>query len=56
MTLDIADYVSMLFPEFSPAQAAGAATMYQNLGSNVEQANLARGECTYVLQGMYSYS
>jgi len=56
MTLDIADYVSNLFPYFGPAQAAGVATMYQNLGSNVEQAILVFGECTYVLQGMYSYS
>jgi len=53
MTLDIADYVSTLFPNFG---AAGAVMMYQNLGSNVEQANLAMGECMYVLQGRYSYS
>ncbi|KAG0695774.1 Alpha/Beta hydrolase protein [Suillus ampliporus] len=48
MTLDIADYVKTLFPNFGSAQAAGVAMMYQNHGSNVDQANLALGESTFV--------
>jgi acetylcholinesterase len=50
MTLDIADYISTLFPNFGPAQAAGAAKIYQDLGNNVNQANLAVAECAYVLK------
>ncbi|KAG1759067.1 Alpha/Beta hydrolase protein [Suillus occidentalis] len=45
-TLDVADYVKALFPNFGSAQVAGAVTMYQNHGSNVDQANLVMGECT----------
>jgi hypothetical protein len=43
-TLDVADYVKTLFPNFGPAQVAGAVRMYQNHGSNVDQANLVMGE------------
>ncbi|KAJ8594571.1 alpha/beta-hydrolase [Rhizopogon salebrosus TDB-379] len=48
MTLDIADYISTLFPNFGPAQAAGAAKIYQDLGNNVNQANLAVAESIFV--------
>jgi hypothetical protein len=51
MTLDIADYVMELFPNFGPVQAAGAVAMYHDQGNNVNQANLVMGECTFVLQG-----
>ncbi|KAG2111829.1 Alpha/Beta hydrolase protein [Suillus clintonianus] len=47
-TLDVADYVKMLFPNFGSAQAAGAVTMYQDQGSNVNQANLVMGESIFV--------
>ncbi|KAG0695772.1 Alpha/Beta hydrolase protein [Suillus ampliporus] len=48
MTLDIADYVKTLFPNFGSAQVAGAVMMYQNQGSNVDQAILAMSESTFV--------
>ncbi|KAG0708779.1 Alpha/Beta hydrolase protein [Suillus ampliporus] len=52
-TLDIADYVITLFPNFGSAQAAGAVMMYQNQGSNVNQANLAMGESIFVCPTYY---
>ncbi|KAG1732237.1 Alpha/Beta hydrolase protein [Suillus paluster] len=52
-TLDIADYVKTLFPNFGSAQAAGAVMMYQNQGSNVNQANLAMGESILVCPTYY---
>ncbi|KAG0695323.1 Alpha/Beta hydrolase protein [Suillus ampliporus] len=48
ITLDIEDYVKMFFPTLGSAQAAGAAMMYQNQGSNVDQANLVIGESIFV--------
>ncbi|KAG0695775.1 Alpha/Beta hydrolase protein [Suillus ampliporus] len=53
MTLDIADYVKTLFPNFGSAQAAGAVMMYQNQGSNVDQAILAIGESIFVCPTYY---
>ncbi|KAG1843467.1 Alpha/Beta hydrolase protein [Suillus subalutaceus] len=53
MTLDVADYVKALFPNFGPAQVAGAVTMYQNYGSNVNQANLVMGESIFVCPTYY---
>ncbi|KAG1750596.1 Alpha/Beta hydrolase protein [Suillus paluster] len=53
MTLDIADYVKMIFPNFGYAQAAGAAMMYQNQGSNVDQANLVISESIFVCPTYY---
>ncbi|OJA14239.1 hypothetical protein AZE42_11558, partial [Rhizopogon vesiculosus] len=47
MTLDVAHYVSELFPNFGPAQVAGAVMMYRDRGNNVNQANLVMGECAY---------
>ncbi|KAG2342022.1 alpha/beta-hydrolase [Suillus weaverae] len=55
-TLDIADYVKMLFPTFGSAQIAGAVTMYQNQGSNVNQANLVMGESIFVCPTYYLLS
>jgi hypothetical protein len=49
-TLDVADYVKTLFPTFGSAQVAGAVAMYQNQGSNVNQANLVMGDCMYVFE------
>ncbi|KAJ8589766.1 alpha beta-hydrolase [Rhizopogon salebrosus TDB-379] len=48
MTLDIADYVMELFPNFGPVQAAGAVVLYHDLGNNVNQANLVMGESIFV--------
>ncbi|OAX37981.1 hypothetical protein K503DRAFT_800818 [Rhizopogon vinicolor AM-OR11-026] len=46
--LDVADYVSELFPNFGPAQVAGAVMMYQDQGNNVNQANLVMGESIFI--------
>ncbi|KAG1888838.1 Alpha/Beta hydrolase protein [Suillus subluteus] len=53
MTLDVADYVKTLFPNFGPAQVAGAVALYQNYGSNVNQANLVMGESIFVCPTYY---
>ncbi|KAG1811213.1 Alpha/Beta hydrolase protein [Suillus subaureus] len=52
-TLDIADYVKTLFPNFGSAQVAEAATLYQNYGSNVNQANLVMGESIFLCPTYY---
>ncbi|KAG1753271.1 Alpha/Beta hydrolase protein [Suillus lakei] len=52
-TLDIADYVKTLFPNFGSTQAAGAVMMYQNQGNNVNQANLVMGESIFVCPTYY---
>jgi hypothetical protein len=48
-TMNVTDFIRTIFPNFGPAQINGAAMMYQNMGSNVDQANLVMGECAYVL-------
>ncbi|KAG1875719.1 Alpha/Beta hydrolase protein [Suillus subluteus] len=53
MTLDVADYVKTLFPNFGSAKVAGAVTMYENYGSNVNQANLVMGESIFVCPTYY---
>ncbi|KAG1839452.1 Alpha/Beta hydrolase protein [Suillus subalutaceus] len=53
MTLDVADYVKTLFPNFGPAQVAGAVALYQNYGSNVNQASLVIGESIIVCPTYY---
>ncbi|KAG1740867.1 Alpha/Beta hydrolase protein [Suillus paluster] len=53
MTMDLADYLKTVFPNFGSAQAAGAVMLYQNQGSNVDQANLATGESTFVCPTYY---
>ncbi|KAG1779477.1 Alpha/Beta hydrolase protein [Suillus placidus] len=52
-TLDVAAYVKTLFPNIGSIQAAGAATLYQNYGSNVDQANLVMGESIFVCPTYY---
>ncbi|KAJ8592162.1 alpha/beta-hydrolase [Rhizopogon salebrosus TDB-379] len=47
-TLDVADYVMELFPNFGPVQAAGAVAMYHDQGNNVNQANLVMGESIFI--------
>ncbi|KAG1811208.1 Alpha/Beta hydrolase protein [Suillus subaureus] len=53
MTLDVADYVKTLFPNFGSAQVAEAVTLYQNYGSNVNQANLVMGESIFLCPTYY---
>ncbi|KAG1838524.1 Alpha/Beta hydrolase protein [Suillus subalutaceus] len=53
MTLDVADYVKTLFPNFGPAQVAGAVALYQNYGSNVNQADLVMGESIFLCPTYY---
>ncbi|KAG2147943.1 Alpha/Beta hydrolase protein [Suillus clintonianus] len=52
-TMDVTDYVKTLFPNFGSAQAAGAVTMYQDQGSNANQANLVMGESIFVCPTYY---
>ncbi|KAG2130975.1 Alpha/Beta hydrolase protein [Suillus bovinus] len=56
MTLDVADYVKTLFPNFGSTQVAGAVMVYQNYGSNVNQANLVMGESIFVCPTYYLLS
>ncbi|OAX44700.1 alpha/beta-hydrolase, partial [Rhizopogon vinicolor AM-OR11-026] len=53
MLLPLTEYIKRLFPHFGSAQAAGTAMMYQGLGSNIEQANLAMGEAMFVCPAYY---
>ncbi|KAG2068865.1 alpha/beta-hydrolase [Suillus decipiens] len=53
MALDIADYVMTFFPNMGSTQAAGAATIYQKYGSNINQANLVVGDSVYVCPTYY---
>ncbi|KAG1740350.1 Alpha/Beta hydrolase protein [Suillus lakei] len=52
-TLDVADYIGAVYPNFGPAQITGAATMYQNKGSNVDQANLMISDSIFVCPTYY---
>jgi carboxylesterase type B len=52
-TLDVADYIRTIYPNFGPAQISGAAMMYQNKGSNIDQANLVMGESMFVCPTYY---
>jgi len=46
-TVRIPDYVSQLFPNFSPSEIKQAAAIYSGLGSNIFQAIAIMGECMY---------
>ncbi|KAG2064949.1 alpha/beta-hydrolase [Suillus decipiens] len=52
-TMSVADFITTIFPNFSPAQITGAAAMYQNMGSNVNQANLAMAESMFLCPTYY---
>ncbi|KAG1811280.1 Alpha/Beta hydrolase protein [Suillus subaureus] len=52
-TLDVADFIRTIYPNFGPAQITGAAMMYQNMGSNVDQANLVMGESMFICPTYY---
>ncbi|CCM06694.1 uncharacterized protein FIBRA_08981 [Fibroporia radiculosa] len=53
LTMNISDYVSTLFPDVEPWQAALATPIYQSFGTNVEQANYAMGESIFVCPTYY---
>ncbi|KAG1838521.1 Alpha/Beta hydrolase protein [Suillus subalutaceus] len=55
-TLDVADYVKTLFPNFGSAQVAGAVTMYQNYESDVTQANLVMSDSIFLCPTYYLLS
>ena len=44
-TVQVADYVSQLFPNFGPQQIQAAATQYAGLGTNIFQVEAIMGEC-----------
>jgi hypothetical protein len=46
-TVQVADYVSQLFPNFGPQEANAAAAQYAGLGTNLFQVNAIMGECEY---------
>ncbi|KAG1732246.1 Alpha/Beta hydrolase protein [Suillus paluster] len=52
-TLDIADYVKTLSPNFGSAQAAGVMMMYQNQGSNNNQVYLVMSESIFICPTYY---
>ncbi|KAG1888833.1 Alpha/Beta hydrolase protein [Suillus subluteus] len=55
-TLDVADYVKTLFPNFGSAQVAGAVAMYQNYESDVTQANLVMSDSIFLCPTYYLLS
>jgi len=46
-TVQVADYVSQLFPNFGPQEIDAAAAQYAGLGTNIFQAEAIMGECEY---------
>ena len=44
-TVQVADYVSQLFPKFGPRESKAAAAQYAGLGTNIFQARAIMGEC-----------
>ncbi|EGO04022.1 hypothetical protein SERLA73DRAFT_175754 [Serpula lacrymans var. lacrymans S7.3] len=50
---NISDYVTTLFPDFGPAQAAGAAQQYGSIGTALEQAIGAMGESIFICPTYY---
>ena len=47
-TVQVADYVSQLFPNFGSQEANAAAEQYEGLGTNIFQVNAIMGECEYL--------
>jgi carboxylesterase type B len=52
-TMNLTDFIGTIFPNFGPAQINGAAMLYQNMGNNVDQANLVMGEAMFVCPTYY---
>jgi cholinesterase len=46
-TVQVADYVSQLFPNFGPKEVNVTVAQYAGLGSNIFQADAIYGECEY---------
>ena len=46
-TVQVADYVSQLFPNFGPQEISAAAAQYARLGTNIFQVDAIMGECEY---------
>ena len=44
-TVQVADYVSQLFPNFGPQEINAAVAQYEGLGTNIFQVNAIMGEC-----------
>ena len=44
-TIQVADYVSQLFPKFGRQESNAASAQYAGLGSNTFQVNAIMGEC-----------
>ena len=44
-TVQVADYVSQLFPNFGQREIDEAVTQYAGLGTNIFQVNAIMGEC-----------
>jgi len=47
-TVQVADYVSQLFPEFGPEEIKAAAAQYAGLGTNIFQADAIMGESIFI--------
>jgi hypothetical protein len=46
-TVQVAQYISQLFPTLGPKEIAAAQAQYAGLGSNVSQVIAIMGECEY---------
>ena len=46
-TVQVADYVSQLFPNLGGPEINAAAAQYAGLGTNIFQVNAIMGECKY---------
>lgn len=44
-TMTITDYISQLFPDMTYSEVEGAAAIYQDYGTAVEQAIMVMGDC-----------
>ena len=46
-TVQVADYISQLFPNFGPQETNAAAAQYAGLGTNINQVITIIGECEH---------
>ena len=44
-TVEVADYVSQLFPNFGRKEVEGVVEQYEGLGTNIFKVNAIMGEC-----------
>ncbi|KAF9544962.1 alpha/beta-hydrolase [Agrocybe pediades] len=52
-TVQVADYVTQLFPNISPRQAKAAAAKYAGLGTNIDQVSGIMGEAIFICPTYY---